>query len=249
MDFDATQNRPSEEKREKYWTEYDREKGETLEPAFFADCTLLDVQKKLIDCHAKNGGTYKKEMWTLTVLLPSQKYIDIPVWGAIMKDDGSRGQSSRQFWDFCYLAHKQKAGCLAAESQYTDANGFYHTRLPDAVGLKFDVVVGRTGTTKSGYPQIEGMVYESGSHLSAKEAKAELTTAEQIKTDLAALKAKHAEWKKSGSMGFAPQSFGGAPQQAVTKSQTRATAPASAPVQAPAPAPEPVMHVDDDIPF
>lgn len=243
MDFDATQNRPSEEAREKYWQTYDREKGEMMEPAFFADCTLLDVQKKEIDCHGKNGGVYKKEMWTLTVLLPSQKYIDIPVWGAIIKDDGSRGQSSPQFWDFCYLAHKQKAGCLGAESEYTDSNGYTHTRLPDAAGLKFDVIVGRTGTTKSGYPQIEGMVYEAGSHLSAKEAKAELTTAEQIKTDLAALKAKHEEWKKSGNMGFAPQaSFGGQQQ----RPQTRATAPAAVAPAAPA---EPAPFVPDDIPF
>jgi hypothetical protein len=92
------------------------------------------------------------------------------------------------------------------------------------------------------------MVYEAGSHLSAKEAKAELTTPDQIKVDLAALKAKHAEWKKSGGMGFAPQSFGGAPQQAVTKSQTRAPAAVQAPVAPAAPA-EPAPFVPDDIPF
>ena len=75
---------------------------------------------------------------------------------------------------------------------------------------------------------------------SAKEAKAELTTAEQIKTDLAALKAKHEEWKKSGNMGFAPQaSFGGQQQ----RPQTRA------PAVAPAAPAEPAPFVPDDIPF
>ena len=232
--------------KDKYKQHKDVMKGEGF------SCEIILAQETIQHKEGRNGGSYDQEVIGLVLkLTKSNEWFKVNLKGATYKKDGTRGRSPVQLHDFMQMALAQRPNALDDSSVYDGDYGRI-TTYPNLTGLKFKLVIARTGTFNGNAVHEFELYDEHG--FSIPEIEAGAKEPKDIYTKLTELKGKYEEFVKGkGANSVVSTASSSSPYGRGEVVVPQVATPNSVVPNSVAPntvAPEPVVQDnDDDMPF